>query len=151
MKKYFKKVVHNYRGDIFFLEYIFEDNFKGAVGTIFNPISKEGYNERLSKQNVKKYLEDCGYFDDEDFIFESEEEKDKEIDFIFNNENIEDIIFDLSYEEYWDEIRNEFPEYSDEEKYPLFGCVGCGRIFDENFQGNINKELSDYIRTAEKS
>jgi len=58
------------------------------------------------------------------------------------------MMFDTSYKELWDYMRQEL-NLNEEEAY-IFNCTGGGRCFDKNFQGNINPELSKKIRNAEK-
>ena len=65
-----------------------------------------------------------------------------------DNKEIEDFTFDCSYRELWDDIRKELGLSKDEAQ--IFHCTGGGRCFDEDFQGNINPELSEVIRIAEK-
>jgi len=147
IKEIIQKVVNCQDNEIQFLDYIFEDSSTGAVGTLFNAISKEEYEYRTSKENITDYLNDIGYFEEE--IFETEEEKEEHINSIIEKYGAENIIFDLSDSEHWNKLREELPQFSDEEKYPIFEWVGGGRMFDKDFQGNINPELSEKIRIVE--
>jgi hypothetical protein len=142
----FNKVV-NYDDDgrIIVLEYVFNDNdrFKGAVGSVFYPISMKEYKKRTTKKAVIEYLKDC---------FTEEEIKSKGginnfYNLIRDSGEIEQAIFDTSYQELWDSIRKEL-NLNKKNAY-IFDCVGGGRCFDEHFQGNINSELSDIIREYE--
>jgi hypothetical protein len=141
----FNKVVNYNDGEIVVLDYVFNDNdgFKGAVGSVFYPISMKEYKKRTTKKAVIEYLKDC---------FTEEEIKSKGginnfYNLIRDSGEIEQAIFDTSYQELWDSIRKEL-NLNKKNAY-IFDCVGGGRCFDEHFQGNINSELSDIIREYE--
>jgi len=132
--------------EITMLDYIFNhnDGFKGATGTKFEPITKSEYKERIQKDNVIEYLVDSGIELPENYKrggFNSLYKAMKQ-----NNE-LESFIFDTSYSEYWDYLREEL-NLSKDEAY-IFNCTGGGRCFDKDFEGNINPELSVLIREIE--
>ena len=123
----------------------YKDSFKGAVGSIFEPISKAYYDEVMEKylnnpQAVSEYWNDnIG----EPLTY-------NEYEAIANDED--DVIrlcggLDDSYSEMWDELR-EVTELTEDEAY-MFNCIGGGRCFTKDFQGNFNKELSKLIREYE--
>jgi hypothetical protein len=46
-------------GDYYWLDYVFEDgDFKGAVGSVFRPVTNAEKKERMSIGNAKDNLED---------------------------------------------------------------------------------------------
>ena len=57
-------------------------------------------------------------------------------------------MFDDSYSNMWSEIRK---LGFNEEDYPIKECTGGGRIFEKDFIGNINTELSYLIQKYEDS
>lgn len=132
--------------EITVLDYVFNDSdhFKGAVGTIFEPVSREEYEDRTDEDNVIEYLIDSGMELPKEFKRGGFEQL---YNAMYNNGELEDFIFDTSYSELWDELR-EVLNLSLEEAH-IFNCVGGGRCFDKSFQGNVNPELSEIIREHE--
>lgn len=63
------------------------------------------------------------------------------------NDEVEGFVFDTSHNELWDYLREEL-NLSEDEAY-IFNCIGGGRCFDKDFNGNINPELSILIREIE--
>lgn len=57
------------------------------------------------------------------------------------------LMFDQSYSNLWPMLRE--AAGLDEEQAFIFECVGGGRCFDKDFQGNVNPELSAIIREFE--
>ena len=144
--KYNKIVNYNQETkEITVLDYTFKhsDDFKGATGTTFKPISKAYYKDRMKKDNVIESLLDCEHLPEE---FQRGGYNSLYKAMKANNE-IEDFVFDCSYRELWDEIHKEL-KLSKDEAY-IFNCSGGGRCFDKDFQGNINPELSEIIREYE--
>lgn len=134
--------------EITVLDYVFKhsDDFKGATGTTFSPISKDEYDSILDEylndpQAVSEYWNDAIgeplTYDQVVAISESEEEVMQLCGGL-----------DDSYSEKWDYLREELN--LDEDEAYVFTCTGGGRCFDENFQGNVNEELSKIIRKYEK-
>lgn len=137
--KYNKVVNIAEDGEITVLDYIFFDTlhnkpFNGATGNTFYPISKAEYEERTTRENVMQYLDDSGIGAKQAFD-------------ILENGDYREIMFDTSYKELWDYLREEC-KLDDDSAY-IFECTGGGRCFDKDFQGNINPELSELIRKAE--
>ena len=58
------------------------------------------------------------------------------------------LIFDLSYKELWDYMREEL-NLSTDEAY-IFNCVGVGRCFNKNDKFTHNKELEHLLKYFEK-
>jgi hypothetical protein len=141
----FNKVVNYDNGEIVVLEYVFKDNdgFKGAVGSIFYPVSMKEYKKRTSKKIVIEYLKNC-FTEDE---IKSMGGINKFYNLIRDNGEIDQILFDQSYDELWESIREEL-NLNKKNAY-VFDYVGGGRCFDKHFQGNINSELSEIIREYE--
>jgi hypothetical protein len=136
--KYNKVVNISEDGEITLLSYVFEcKDFKGATGDRFYPVSREEYEDRTNDESVIDYLESAGC----DYI---------QIKDTLDNYSVEEqaeFMFDMSYSELWDYLR-EVTGLS-EEDYHIFECVGGGRCFDKDFQGNVNPELSEIIRQYE--
>ena len=86
----------------------YEDGFKGATGSKFEPVSRDEYEDRTDEDNF---------------------------------------VFDTSYNELWEYLREEL-NLSEDEAY-IFNCIGGGRCFGKDFNGNINPELSILIREIE--
>lgn len=144
--KYNKIVNYNQETkEITVLDYVFKhtDDFKGATGTKFEPISKAEYKERMKKDNVIERLIDCDYLPEEfkrggyNALYKAMKE----------NDEVEDFMFDCSYRDMWSYLRQEL-NLTEKEAY-VFNCIGGGRCFDKDFQGNINPELSKVIREYE--
>ena len=63
------------------------------------------------------------------------------------NDEVKDFVFDTSYDELWDYLREEL-NLSEDEAY-IFNWIGGGRCFDKDYQGNYNEKLSQLIREIE--
>ncbi len=115
---------------------------KGATGTIFEIVSKDYFDE-----TIEPYLDDK----EELLCYMADNFGDLSSDMIRNadasEEALKELFFDLSYSEMWDELRKEL-NLTEDEAY-IFNCVGGGRCFDKDFEGNINPELSVLIREIE--
>lgn len=129
--------------EITVLDYVFihSDSFKGATGSVFYPISTREYEDRKSYNSLKdsyKWLW-------QEAVASSRTEEGLE-NWLEEQDFDDDFLFDTSYSGLWDYLRSfGFPE----EDYPIFECVGGGRCFNSDFQGNINPELSIIIRKYE--
>jgi len=152
--------------EITLLDYTFNhnDGFKGATGTKFEIVSKENYKESMKKESVIEHILDCGiplkfysnkvqdyYTQDNEFDIDDtlrETAARRCFKAMRDNKEIGDFTFNCSYRELWGYLREEL-SLSEDEAY-IFNCTGGGRCFDEDFQGNINPELSEVIRIAEK-
>lgn len=136
--------------EITMLDYTFKhsDGFKGATGSKFVAVSKAQYKEQTSKENVIDRIIDSGLVE-----YKHNANIERKMAEVLYKEmkaagEIESFCFDLSYREHWDELRSHgYPE----NKYPIFDCVGGGRCFDADFNGNVNPELSEEIRKFETS
>jgi len=143
LTKYNKIVNYSEDREITVLDHVFEnDNFKGAVGSVFYPVSEEEIQNRIGEyeDNDKELLI---------YFAENFGELNREI-----IENIDssrkaliELFFDLSYPELYDYMRSELNLSKDQAV--IFDCVGGGRCFGKDFKGNINIELSQVIRKHE--
>lgn len=120
------------------------DGFKGATGSKFEPVSKDEYEDRTDEDNFVEYLIDSGIDLPDNFKRSGFEGLAKAM---IANDEVKDFVFDTSYSELWDYLRKEL-NLSEDEAY-IFNCIGGGRCFDKDFEGNINPELSVLIREIE--
>jgi len=128
--------------EITMVDYVFDhgDGFKGATGSKFEAVSKEEFKERTKKDNVMEYLVEAGL----GYAQALDAYKEAKANGVMG---LAELMFDLSYKEHWDKIRQHgYPET----KYPIFNCIGGGRCFDKDFEGNVNPELATIIREYEK-
>jgi hypothetical protein len=131
--------------EILVLDYIFDhgDGFKGATGSRFEPVSKSEYDNRVNDEDsIIDQIIDCG-------IPTGYERNGAQgvYDAMVANDGIRDFLFDCSYADLWDYLREEL-NLSEEEAY-IFNCSGGGRCFEHDFIGNVNIHLSELIRKAE--
>ena len=122
----------------------YEDGFKGATGSKFEPVSRDEYEARTDEDNFVEYLIDSGIDLPDNFKRSGFEGLAKAM---IANDEVKDFVFDTSYDELWDYLREEL-NLSEDEAY-IFNCIGGGRCFDKDFNGNINPELSILIREIE--
>lgn len=110
-----------------FLQYTFshDDGFHGATGTSIRPVSKEEYEERTSPEGLLEYLGESW----QDAVASGETELGKEdwCTWVYDMDG-DDALFDLSYRNLWEQARKANPELT-VEAYPIFECVGAGRMF----------------------
>lgn len=147
-KKYFKPVGIK-DGSIYFLDYIFEDgDFKGAVGTVLDPITPE-YIENITNEDWVEYSRDLWKS-----AVETNSTEDSLEDYaklIENDSEISGLLYpghDNSYSKLYDEAKKHF-DYEIE----TFNCCGGGRCFDlellNSFDKVINQDLIDLIKSYE--
>ena len=147
-KKYFKPVGIK-DGSIYFLDYIFEDgDFKGAVGTVLDPITPE-YIENITNEDWVEYSRDLWKS-----AVETNSTEDSLEDYaklIENDSEISGLLYpghDNSYSELYDEAKKHF-DYEIE----TFNCCGGGRCFSfellNSFDTVINQNLIDLIKSYE--
>ena len=122
----------------------YTDGFKGATGSIFEPVSKEQYDEACEEENLIEHLMDSGIELPDTYKRGGFKEL---AEAMINSDEVEQFMFDTSYSELWDYLR-EATGLDENEAY-IFNCVGGGRCFDADFQGNMNEELSKVIREYE--
>ena len=129
--------------EIIVLDGIFKygDGFKGATGSKFEPVSRDEYEDRTDEDNFVEYLIDSGIDLPDNFKRSGFEGLAKAM---IANDEVKDFVFDTSYSELWEYLREEL-NLSEDEAY-IFNCIGGGRCFDKDFNGNINPELSILIR-----
>lgn len=122
----------------------YEGGFKGATGSKFEPVSRDEYEDRTDEDNFVEYLIDSGIDLPDNFKRSGFEGLAKAM---IANDEVKDFVFDTSHNELWDYLREEL-NLSEDEAY-IFNCIGGGRCFDKDFNGNINPELSILIREIE--
>ena len=123
----------------------YKGSSEGAVGSIFEPISKAYYDEVMEKylnnpQAVSEYWNDNIGEPLTYNQFESIASDEDEIIRLCGG-------LDDSYSELWEYLR-EVTGLTEDDAY-IFNCIGGGRCFNRDFQGNINKHLSKIIREYE--
>ena len=144
----YNKVVNFDRenNEIIVLSEIFDygDGFHGATGNIFEPISREEYEEKTSDHELLiEYLMGACDLPDE-YKRGGYEEWAKTIE---DNDEVADLLYDQSYMSIWDSIREQCG-LTEDEAY-IFDCRGGGRMFDKDFEGNMNPDLCALIRETE--
>lgn len=147
MRTSYNKIV-NYNPDakeIIVLDEVFQhsDNFKGATGSIFVAVSEGEIQETIGEyedepMELLKYMAENGFEINSEFIDSLDASRDALIE----------LFFDLSYSDKWEDMRQELG--LSENEAVIFNCIGGGRCFDKDFQGNINPELSEIIREYEQ-
>ena len=133
-------------GDVVMLDYVFKhaDGFKGATGTSFRAIPKTEYQERKSPE----YLKDNFAYLWREEVASGKTEQGLN-DWLDAQNFSDDFSFDLSYCTKWDRIREVFPEYADENEYPIFECVGGGRMFPVKLSVTLREDLVKVIAQYE--
>lgn len=149
---YINKVVKVEGNTITVLESAFDDGdgFKGLVGTSFEPISKAQYKERTKLSEVEDYLRSCVSENEvpDKFLYTDSGNISKNpykrwAKAIKEADELGYVMFDTSYEELWDYLREEL-NLSEEEAY-IFNCIGGGRCFTAQDKFTHNKELEKYL------
>lgn len=131
-------------GEIHVLNYVFNHgSFKGAVGSRYYPVTEEEIQDRISE-----YEADTEAY--EEYLWDASGDRDwaKQHSKYNSREDLLHMMFDLSDEDFWPELREQCD--LTEEQAVIFGCTGGGRMFDKDFQGNVNPELSEIIREYEQ-
>jgi hypothetical protein len=158
----FDKLVGRVGDDYYFLDTIFEynDGFKGATGTIVNPVNKSYYEYATSEDGIlERYLDAMGEsewmetlnLDENDF--EDEGDKLKAIeDGIYELYRVGELnpFEEVDYEQ--EEQMRELPQFSDSDEYPLFEVIGGGRVFgaDVKFDEIYDNELYKKVKQVEE-
>lgn len=133
--------------------FMYKDGFKGVTGNTFYPISKTYYKQMTTLSEIEGRLRNAvpegeipyEYREHETGYYKNPYRRWAQD--IKDNDEAGSFMFDTSYSELWDMLRDEL-DLSENEAY-IFECVGGGRMFDKNFQGNCNTALSDIIRKYE--
>jgi len=151
--KHYNKIVARVDNEYYVLQYTFEhdDGFKGAVGSVFYPITKNCYDwdndiENLKERMIYRYLsikrDKYGNFSEDDI---------DENDFTDWCENLEDEdIYDLSYFDIGMEVAKLYESESGE--MTVFSeCIGGGRCFDPDtsYTEIYEPELMEIINKLE--
>ena len=158
----FDKLVGRVGDDYYFLDDIFEykDGFKGATGTIVNPVNNSYYEYATSEDGIlERYMDAMGAEEWMQTLNLDEEDFDNEDDKI---KAIENGIYELHrmgylnpFEEFdykMEEQMRELPQFSDSNEYPLFEVIGGGRIFgaDVKFDEIFDNELYKKVKQVEE-
>jgi len=140
------KLICKIEDEYYFLNYFFNhnDDFKGATGTILRPVSKEEYIE-ITEDNAEEYLEENWRM-----AVQGGNTTDGLSDWVEYVKRMDGdgAFFDLSYSEYWEQLR---AIGFDEEDYPVIECRGGGRCFgkETKFDKIFDKKLWKQIREIE--
>lgn len=146
------KVVKVVDNEITVLESAFDhgDGFKGLTGYFFEPISKAQYKEQTKLSEVEDYLRSCvGEADIPNKFLYTDSGKISKNPYkrwakaIKEADALGHVMFDTSYEELWDYLRDEL-NLSEEEAY-IFNCIGGGRCLTAQDKFTHNKELEKYL------
>jgi hypothetical protein len=147
MRYHVLKPVHYENGELEVLEDVFDyGDLKGATGIGFEILSKDQYEERVTEERAIELLDSCGLYE-ERHGEGTDEEKEAFYKELLQYESIEEVVLDTSYSEFIEDFREKLG-LSEEQAYAL-DCVRCGRMFHENYEGNLSSELSELIRKYE--
>jgi len=144
MEKRYDKIVNIAEdNEITILDYVFEKGFSGATGSKYYPVTEEGIQNRI---------EDYEDNDKELLIYFAENFGDLTREMIEGVDSSRKALIELFFDNSIDscpdheaEIRKHFSI----DEYPVIDCVGGGRCFEKDFQGNQNTKLSEIIREYE--
>lgn len=132
----------------------YTNGFKGLIGTLFEPISKACYKQQTKLSVIEDYLRNC--VDEEGIPLEYREHEKgyyknpyKRWAKAIKETGVEgQVMFDTSYSELWDYLREEL-NLSEDEAY-IFNCIGGGRCFSADDKFTHNKELEEYLTYEQK-
>jgi hypothetical protein len=129
--------------EITILDYTFNynGNMRGATGSVYYPVTEGEVQDRISEFEGD---------DKELLIYMAENYGELNREMIEGVDSSREALIELFFDssvtrEHEEEIRKHFSE----DKYPIIDCVGGGRCFNSDFQGNVNPELSKEIREFE--
>jgi hypothetical protein len=141
MKQHIDKLIgRDISGDYYWLEYVFEDSsdFRGAVGSVFRPVSVTKKEERMTPENAREWLAE-GW---REAVKAGTTEQSLD-DYIQNVIDIdgESAFFDQSYFDTGCKIaeiyNSELPKDADESEQAEFSdCGGGGRCFNQKIVWN---------------
>lgn len=140
-------------GEITVLDYTFDhgDGFKGATGSKFYPVSQDYYEEQTTLKAIEERLSDSVREDEipNQYAMKTGAKRPykKWAEAILDAGEEGEFAFDTSYSHLWDYLREVCGH--DESSAYIYECVGGGRCFDKDFNGNVNPELSVIIREHE--
>lgn len=138
-------------GSIYFLNYVFNhsDNFKGATGTVLDPITTD-YINNISNEDWIEYSRDLWKS-----AVETNSTENSLKDFseqIKTDSEIDGLKYpghDTSYSELYDEAKKHF-----DSNVETFNCCGGGRCFNlellNSFDKVIDQDLIDLIKSYEQ-
>ena len=146
----YNKLIGRIGDSYYFLDDIFKykDDFKGATGTVLEPVSQESYDETMTVDGFK----DRGYDEHWKGAVESGSTElglDDWLQLVLDQYG-DEAVYDLSgySDDLWDQLRD---IGLTEEKYPIFTCVGGGRSFSPDMVWDelYNPELWEKIKEVE--
>jgi len=91
----------------------YEDGFKGATGSKFEPVSRDEYEDRTDEDNFVEYLIDSGIDLPDNFKRSGFEGLAKAM---IANDEVEGFVFNTSYNKLWEYLREEL-NLSEDEAY----------------------------------
>ena len=147
-KKYYKPVGIK-DGSIYFLDYTFEDgDFKGAVGTVLDPITKN-YIDSITNEDWIEYSREIWV---EAVKSGSTEQSLEDYAESIKNESENQGQLYPGHDDSYTELHDEAKKYFDS-NVETFNCCGGGRCFDlkllNSFDTVINQDLIDLIKSYE--
>ena len=147
-KKYFKPVGIK-DGSIYFLDYTFEDgDFKGAVGTVLDPITKN-YIDSITNEDWIEYSREIWV---EAVKSGSTEQSLEDYAESIKNESENQGQLYPGHDDSYTELHDEAKKYFDS-NVETFNCCGGGRCFDlellNSFDKVIDQSLIDLIKSYE--
>lgn len=147
-KKYFKPVGIK-DGSIYFLDYTFEDgDFKGAVGTVLDPITKN-YIDSITNEDWIEYSREIWV---EAVKSGSTEQSLEDYAESIKNESENQGQLYPGHDDSYTELHDEAKKYFDS-NVETFNCCGGGRCFDlellSSFDKVIDQSLIDLIKSYE--
>jgi hypothetical protein len=134
MKKVIEKLVGRKGGDYYVCDYVFkEKGLQGATASVFRPVSEEEYEEAYDLDNLIDRFQELWAEAVKDGRTEDSLE---EFCQIIADCDGDEALWDLSYYQYWDLIREAVPELTEKE-YPILECVGGGRSFHRDMVWDV--------------
>ena len=147
----YNKLIGRVGDEYIFLSYVFQhsDSFKGATGNSLRPISQTEYEERTDPEAIEEAYEDLwreAVRADRTTLGLTEWVKE-----CIASDGEDVYAFDTSYWEsdMWTQIREKTGQT--EEEYPVYECIGGGRMFTENIKWDelYEPELWNIIKEYE--
>lgn len=132
-QKKIQKLVGRIGDEYYFVDYFFDDTlhgdpFMGATASILRPVTADEYEYRTEGDGLYEYLEEIWRMQvSEGNVTEGLEEW---ADMVYRIDG-DDALFDLSYSEYWEDLRE---LGFDEDEYPIFEASGGGRSFSPDMK-----------------
>lgn len=146
----YNKLVGRIGEEYYFLDYTFEHSpdFRGATGSSIRAVSLAEYEERTSETGLIEYLGEL--WADAVASGNTELGKDEWCKYVYECDG-DEAIFDMSYYNLWDQVRDAEPALT-VEAYPIFEAQSGGRCFSKGmkFDKVYAPELLKVIDSFEK-